>query len=118
MKGTYGPNAQRFTSSSLLIVFNRVFSVCVGLVILAYKVSSLGGRPRTARAVGGGELTFVPCPRCAAPSYPASQSRQAPEGGSFKARLRPASSMVAYASVALCNFLSTTCQYEALKYVS
>ena len=38
-KNTYGPNNQHFTSSSLLIVFNRVFSICVGLVILAYKVS-------------------------------------------------------------------------------
>jgi len=46
------------------------------------------------------------------------QSRQAPEGGSFRQRLKPANSMVAYASVAVCNFLSTTCQYEALKYVS
>lgn len=38
MKGTYGPDNQRFTSSSLLIVFNRVFSVLVGLAIMAYKV--------------------------------------------------------------------------------
>ncbi|SGY84734.1 BQ5605_C009g05717 [Microbotryum silenes-dioicae] len=82
MKSTYGPNGERFTSSSLLIVANRVISVSVGLGILFFK------------------------------------SRQTPEAGSFSARLRPASSMVAYASVAVFNFLSTTSQYEALKYVS
>ena len=32
-----GPDNEHFTSSSLLIVFNRVFSVSVGLAILAYK---------------------------------------------------------------------------------
>lgn len=32
-----GPDNRHFTSSSLLIVFNRVFSVVVGLGILAYK---------------------------------------------------------------------------------
>ncbi|SCZ98367.1 BZ3500_MvSof-1268-A1-R1_Chr3-2g06323 [Microbotryum saponariae] len=77
-----GPNGERFTSSSLLIVANRVISVSVGLSILFFK------------------------------------SRQTPEAGSFSARLRPASSMVAYTSVAVFNFLSTTSQYEALKYVS
>lgn len=39
-KHTYGPDNRHFTSSSLLIVFNRVFSVCVGLAILFYKVST------------------------------------------------------------------------------
>ncbi|GAA6015220.1 hypothetical protein JCM10207_003647 [Rhodosporidiobolus poonsookiae] len=79
---TYGPNKEHFTSSSLLIVFNRLFSVSVGLGILFYK------------------------------------SKQQPERGSFSHRLKPASSYFAYASVAVFNFLSTTCQYEALKYVS
>ncbi|SCV74621.1 BQ2448_7650 [Microbotryum intermedium] len=82
MKSTYGPNGERFTSSSLLIVANRVISVSVGLGILFFK------------------------------------SRQTPEAGNFSSRMRPASSMVAYASVAVFNFLSTTSQYEALKYVS
>ena len=44
-KHTYGPNDEHFTSSSLLIVFNRIFSVVVGLVILAYKVSAVQVRP-------------------------------------------------------------------------
>ncbi|KAK4046027.1 hypothetical protein OIV83_006416 [Microbotryomycetes sp. JL201] len=77
-----GPNNEHFTSSSLLIVVNRIFSITTGCVILWYKTSRM------------------------------------PEHGSFAARLRPASPYVAYASVALFNFLSTTCQYEALKYVS
>ncbi|KAM0789872.1 hypothetical protein ACM66B_006718 [Microbotryomycetes sp. NB124-2] len=79
---TYGPNNEHFTSSSLLIVVNRLFSITTGCAILWYK------------------------------------SSKSPEHGSFGARLRPASPYVAYASVAFFNFLSTTCQYEALKYVS
>ncbi|KAK4330598.1 UAA transporter family-domain containing protein [Rhodotorula toruloides] len=34
---TYGPNKEHFTSSSLLIVLNRLFSIAVGLVILFWK---------------------------------------------------------------------------------
>ncbi|GAA5870585.1 hypothetical protein JCM1840_004808 [Sporobolomyces johnsonii] len=79
---TYGPNNEHFTSSSLLIVANRVFSISVGLLILFYK------------------------------------SRQSPESGYFARRLRPASPYFAYASVAVFNFLSTSCQYQALRYVS
>ncbi|GAA5895635.1 hypothetical protein JCM8208_005287 [Rhodotorula glutinis] len=79
---TYGPDDRHFTSSSLLIVFNRVFSVVVGLGILAYK------------------------------------TRRQPEFGSFSQRLKPASPYFAYASVAVFNFLSTSCQYQALRYVS
>ncbi|TNY20318.1 UAA transporter family-domain-containing protein [Rhodotorula diobovata] len=77
-----GPDNRHFTSSSLLIVFNRVFSVVVGLGILAYK------------------------------------TRRQPEFGSFSQRLKPASPYFAYASVAVFNFLSTSCQYQALRYVS
>ncbi|GAA6039819.1 hypothetical protein JCM8097_004238 [Rhodosporidiobolus ruineniae] len=79
---TYGPNNEHFTSSSLLIVFNRFFSVSVGLAILLYK------------------------------------SRQQPEHGGFVQRLKPASPYFAYASVAVFNFLSTSCQYQALRFVS
>ncbi|KAL7336738.1 UAA transporter family-domain-containing protein [Rhodotorula toruloides] len=79
---TYGPNNEHFTSSSLLIVFNRLFSIAVGLGILLWK------------------------------------TRQQPEHGGFSQRLRPASPYYAYASVALANFASTTCQYQALRYVS
>ncbi|GAA5868006.1 hypothetical protein JCM8547_000779 [Rhodosporidiobolus lusitaniae] len=79
---TYGPNNQHFTSSSLLIVFNRLFSISVGLAILFYK------------------------------------SRQQPGHGSFAQRIRPASSYFAYASVAVFNFLSTSAQYQALRFVS
>ncbi|GAA5934766.1 hypothetical protein JCM1841_005040 [Sporobolomyces salmonicolor] len=79
---TYGPNNEHFTSSSLLIVANRVFSISVGFLILFYK------------------------------------SRQSPEAGSFAQRLRPTSPYFAYASVAVFNFLSTSCQYQALRYVS
>ncbi|KAK4046517.1 hypothetical protein OIO90_006546 [Microbotryomycetes sp. JL221] len=46
------------------------------------------------------------------------KSRQEPRHGSFYTRLRPSSPFIAYASVAFLNFLSTTCQYESLKYVS
>ncbi|GAA5833709.1 hypothetical protein JCM11251_003210 [Rhodosporidiobolus azoricus] len=81
-KSTYGPESEHFTSSSILIVFNRLFSISAGLVILLYK------------------------------------SRQQPELGAFTNRLKPASPYFAYASVALFNFLSTTCQYQALRYVS
>ncbi|GAA5838457.1 hypothetical protein JCM11251_003396, partial [Rhodosporidiobolus azoricus] len=81
-KSTYGSNEEHFTSSSILIVFNRLFSIAVGLIILLYK------------------------------------SRQQPELGTFTKRLRPASPHFAYASVAIFNFLSTTCQYQALCYVS
>ncbi|KAM0747236.1 UAA-domain-containing protein [Meredithblackwellia eburnea MCA 4105] len=88
MRGTYGEENAKFTSSSLLILFNRIFSVATGLFILFLKSPSVS---RTAAASG-------------APS--------------FSARLRPKSSLFAYAAVALSNFLSTTCQYEALKYVS
>ncbi|GJN94068.1 hypothetical protein Rhopal_007132-T1 [Rhodotorula paludigena] len=59
---TYGPNDEHFTSSSLLIVFNRLFSISTALALLYF------------------------------------QSR--------------------HASVAAFNFLSTTCQYQALRYVS
>ncbi|BGP74088.1 hypothetical protein NBRC10513v2_007520 [Rhodotorula toruloides] len=79
---TYGSNNEHFTSSSLLIVFNRLFSIAVGLGILLWK------------------------------------TRQQPEHGGFSQRLRPASPYYAYASVALANFASTTCQYQALRYVS
>ncbi|GAA5982504.1 hypothetical protein JCM10908_006676 [Rhodotorula pacifica] len=79
---TYGPDKEHFTSSSLLIVFNRIFSVSVGLAILAFK------------------------------------TRRQPENGSFRQRLKPASPYFAYALVAACNFLSTSCQYQALRYVS
>ncbi|KAI5478733.1 adenosine 3'-phospho 5'-phosphosulfate transporter 1 [Pseudohyphozyma bogoriensis] len=78
MKGNY--DGERFTSSSLLILCNRVFSIAVGVGILYYK------------------------------------SRGTP--GEFRERLKPKSSFYAYAAVAVFNFLSTTCQYEALKYVS
>ncbi|GAA5982991.1 hypothetical protein JCM11641_006909 [Rhodosporidiobolus odoratus] len=79
---TYGPNDEHFTSSSLLICFNRIFSVAVGLAILFYK------------------------------------SKQQPEHGGFAQRFKPASPYFAYASVAVFNFLSTSCQYQALRYVS
>ncbi|BGP27902.1 hypothetical protein JCM10295v2_006889 [Rhodotorula toruloides] len=79
---TYGPKNEHFTSSSLLIVFNCLFSIVVGLAILQWK------------------------------------TRQPPEQGGFSQRLRPASPYYAYASVALANFASTTCQYQALRYVS
>ncbi|GAA5884592.1 hypothetical protein JCM3774_004797 [Rhodotorula dairenensis] len=79
---TYGPDKEHFTSSSLLIVFNRLFSVSVGLAILAYKTKSQ------------------------------------PENGSLRQRLSPASPYFAYALVAAFNFLSTSCQYQALRYVS
>ncbi|GAA5902422.1 hypothetical protein JCM6882_002748 [Rhodosporidiobolus microsporus] len=79
---TYGPNEEHFTSSSILIVFNRLFSIAVGVAILFYK------------------------------------SRRQPEHGVFTYRLKPASPYFAYASVAVFNFLSTSCQYQALRYVS
>ncbi|POY74919.1 hypothetical protein BMF94_1895 [Rhodotorula taiwanensis] len=79
---TYSPHKEHFTSSSLLIVFNRLFSTSSGLAILMHK------------------------------------TRQQPENGSFAQRLKPASPYFAYALVALCNFLSTSCQYQALRYVS
>ncbi|GAA5902436.1 hypothetical protein JCM6882_002753 [Rhodosporidiobolus microsporus] len=79
---TYGPNDAHFTSSSILIVFNRLFSIAVGVAILFYK------------------------------------SRRQPEHGAFTYRLKPASPYFAYASVAVFNFLSTSCQYQALRYVS
>ncbi|BGP58402.1 hypothetical protein JCM8202_001905 [Rhodotorula sphaerocarpa] len=79
---TYGPQHEHFTSSSLLIVFNRIFSVSVGLGILAFK------------------------------------AKKQPEHGSFTQRLKPASPYFAYALVAVFNFFSTTCQYQALRYVS
>ncbi|GAA6020684.1 hypothetical protein JCM11491_000513 [Sporobolomyces phaffii] len=79
---TYGPNEQHFTSSSLLIVVNRVFSIGVGLAILLYK------------------------------------TRGDVDSGTFSQRLRPASPLSAYAAVAMSNFLSTSCQYQALRYVS
>ncbi|GAA5947958.1 hypothetical protein JCM10213_007666 [Rhodosporidiobolus nylandii] len=79
---TYGPNNEHFTSSSLLICFNRIFSVAVGLGILFYK------------------------------------SKRQPEHGGFAQRFKPASPYFAYASVAVFNFLSTSCQYQALRYVS
>ncbi|GAA6062280.1 hypothetical protein JCM10212_000940 [Sporobolomyces blumeae] len=79
---TYGPNDEHFTSSSLLIVANRLFSILVGLVILFIK------------------------------------TRSSTDSGSFTERLRPASSYSAYGSVAVFNFLSTSCQYQALRYVS
>lgn len=82
MKGTYGAQDEHFTSSSLLILANRIFSVSVGFTILFYK------------------------------------SRQSPEAGTFVARCRPAHPYFAYASVAVFNFLSTTCQYQALRYVT
>ncbi|GAA5889635.1 hypothetical protein JCM16303_004448 [Sporobolomyces ruberrimus] len=79
---TYGPNDEHFTSSSLLIVVNRLFSIGVGLAILYYK------------------------------------TRRDPESGSFTERLSPASPLTAYGAVAVFNFLSTSCQYQALRYVS
>lgn len=41
-----------------------------------------------------------------------------PQHGSFVKRLRPANPLFAYGAVAVSNFLSTMCQYEALRYVS
>ncbi|GEM11000.1 zinc finger, C2H2-type transcription factor [Rhodotorula toruloides] len=79
---TYGPDKQHFTSSSLLIFLNRLFSIAVGLAIRFWK------------------------------------TRQEPKGSTFSQRLRPASPYYAYASVAASNFASTTCQYQALRYVS
>ncbi|GAA5962683.1 hypothetical protein JCM3765_006165 [Sporobolomyces pararoseus] len=79
---TYGPNDEHFTSSSLLIVVNRLFSIGVGLAILFYK------------------------------------TRSDKESGTFSQRLTPASPLTAYGSVAVFNFLSTSCQYQALRYVS
>ncbi|GAA5942139.1 hypothetical protein JCM10213_003814 [Rhodosporidiobolus nylandii] len=81
-RSTYGPNDEHFTSSSLLICFNRIFSVAVGVSILVYK------------------------------------SARRPEDGAFSQRIKPASPHFAYASVAVFNFLSTSCQYQALRYVS
>ncbi|GAA5916582.1 uncharacterized protein JCM6883_000792 [Sporobolomyces salmoneus] len=79
---TYGPEREHFTSSSLLIVVNRLFSIGVGLAILFYK------------------------------------TRTDVESGSFVQRLTPASPLSAYGAVAGFNFLSTSCQYQALRYVS
>lgn len=39
-----GPNDEHFTSSSLLIVANRAFSVAVGLAILFYKSKQMPER--------------------------------------------------------------------------
>jgi len=80
--GFVGPEGEKFESSSLLILCNRLFSVSTGIAILFYK------------------------------------SRQNPQHGRFAARLRPSSPVLAYCAVAVSNFLSTMCQYEALRYVS
>jgi hypothetical protein len=77
MKGSY--NNERFTSSSLLIIFNRIYSILTGLVIIYFKTSSFN---------------------------------------QFKSRLSPNSNYSSYAAVAIFNFLSTSCQYQALRYVT
>ncbi|KAM0749179.1 UAA-domain-containing protein [Meredithblackwellia eburnea MCA 4105] len=89
MRGSYGPANQRFTSSSVLIVVNRIFSIATALVILFTRkdTSPIGIE-----------------------NQPRAQERWR--------RLYPASPLLAYAAVAIFNFLSTTSQYEALKYVS
>ena len=77
-KGEYGAAGQRFTSSSLLILVNRLFSISAAVCIIACK------------------------------------SRGQP----LRASLRPARPLKSYVSVAVFNFLATTCQYEALRNVS
>ena len=76
-KGDYGDGA-RFTSSSLLILVNRLFSISAAICIIVIKTGSAG----------------------------------------IASRIKPARPLSAYAAVAGFNFLSTTCQYEALKWVS
>lgn len=97
MKGTYGPNQARFTSSALLIVFNRTWSILTGLAIMYLKTRSNSNN------------SYEPVDQAPA----ASIARK-----TFRERLTPASHMSAYAAVAVFNFLSTSCQYEALRYVS
>ncbi len=88
-KHTYGPDNQHFTSSSLLIVFNRVFSVCVGLVILFYKVKSGTG-------IGSGGGSTGRDRKLTSPDrFDLEQAKQMPQAGSFSSRLKPASPMVA-----------------------
>ncbi|KAH8918771.1 UAA-domain-containing protein [Atractiella rhizophila] len=87
MKGTYGENEERFTSSPLLVFFNRLFSCTTG----AFMLLSLRMR---------------------------SPSHQPVPGQSILSLLMPASPIYAYFLVSIFNFLSTTCQYEALKHVS
>lgn len=88
-----GPEQARFTSSSLLILINRLFSISAALAIVA------GQRVLRRRS-------------------PADEVNTASSTGRFWTRVRPQHAMPAYAAVAFCNFLSSSCQYEALKYVS
>ncbi|KAM0753575.1 UAA transporter [Meredithblackwellia eburnea MCA 4105] len=91
MRGSYGPNHERFTSSALLIIVNRLFSIATALAIIASRKDSGGS--------------------------PSDLENQTGRTGKWR-RLYPASPLFAYAAVALFNFLSTSAQYEALKYVS
>ena len=82
LKGTF--NEQHFTSSPLLILFNRIFSISFALVILF-----IGRMGKGSGVING----------------------SAP----FRELLKPRQQLRAYLAVAMFNFASTTCQYEALR---
>ena len=83
LKGKF--NDQHFTSSPLLILFNRLFSISFALAILF--IASL--RKNNSGVING----------------------TAP----FRELLKPRQQLRAYLAVAMFNFASTACQYEALR---
>lgn len=87
LKGTF--DEQHFTSSPLLILFNRIFSISFALCILfAYSARRTGS---------GGPGSVI--------------NGTAP----FRELLKPRQQIKAYLAVAMFNFASTACQYEALR---
>lgn len=84
LKGTF--NGEHFTSSPLLILFNRIFSISFALAILF--VASI-------RKNGSGGVINGTAP--------------------FRELLKPRQQLRAYLAVAMFNFASTACQYEALR---
>ena len=96
-----GPDGARFSSSSLLILFNRIFSISTALLILTFKSKGVAAVRKRLRPAS-------PLLACVA---------FLGRGGWARTDARTLV-LRRYGAVAFFNFLSTTAQYEALKYVS
>lgn len=108
----FGHQNEHFKSSLFLVLMNRLMTCFVAIACLLVRILSSGHLIASCHDPGD----FMRCHTCLAYKQGVNHAAHALQW--TKESLAPVAPAYAYAAVSLSNVVATTCQYEALKYVT